>query len=1164
MFKKLACFTGWLVVLCLSLLFCFTLGLWQNWHTSEIILCWLLMLTTVMVLWGGGGALLHAFRSRTLHRLVEKYQLSRREFVLLTHWKAGADVIKRLRHKRSQLPWFIFAGERCGKSTLLGGAGLPLFYGETDSRVTGPTRMLRWWFFRNLCVLDLSGNFLSDDVRFSQLWLRLSRWLMKMPPPEGIIVAVSINALMNNDVRVLHATARKLRALMEPLLRRFRSQIPVHVMVTQCDLFPGFGLWLRQLSDIQRQQSLGHIWWTPPRIDGQDPHSIEPLFESLKEGLSTVRLAIPRPNDMSNQDYQILLDFPEQFVRLEPAMRYFLASLCEPNAYFSPATLNSVWFTAAIPGEDNRGRRDSLFVLDLLTEKLPLSGQLSATSPLHQRSGKRRLCLALLTLLIIWIGGAAVHTMGRLKSGIKQLSPDAVAELIKADEQHATSAFMTLPFAPVLLEQQHQSEARLAQVALSPRKRKPTFADYQRRVYASVPQVQRKMILQLADAVLTWEAMRTGASLAALEKMPAVSMALQQYRYSETLSPLTVLAIERQNMQRSEGKLWLGDARQLLINLASHDPEMNWILAPSEQIPPVRLAAFWPSLPDTVSLSGIWTHQGSAVVTGWMDRIERAVGGNQLVFDHAREQWQTKKQAAWGHFIIDVSSVLTGGEMPPLTRSQLVAITQGQSPSMRFVDMVLSELSDIPPSDAASWLGMLRHLQRVATPSSSETLSDAARRTDTRVRASLMSWLKAKPTEPQSSNTHNSQPDKHAWAAWEKVRNDAVNEATAQMTFSDHLIRGVFRPAREDATPNPLTALLPTMMTLRGRFSGEDNTPETQAVWTLYGEDAHRLLSNAITQSACWLNDQWKRTVIWPLDKGAGQRSYEDQLALGQARITRFLQGPAQEVLVEGSQGSEAASYGGITVPLTEDFIRLAQQVITPDMLQDFPQRELAEKREERANLQVVMDKLMALQAEQESKSWKTTLQSMPATVPGGARVIPVGTQLTLHCQAGDQQLNIFDYQCSVCAHQAPVLESLMKANPQVRYVFKEWPIFGGRWPASMTAAETGLQIWQQKGADAYLDFHNAVYAIGHNEGALTSQDITQAAAKAGKLEGNKADVQGTLSQIDALAQNLGFRGTPAMIVMPVSDATADNVTVLPGGTTQVVLQTAINKAAGQ
>lgn len=159
--------------------------------------------------------------------------------------------------------------------------------------------------------------------------------------------------------------------------------------------------------------------------------------------------------------------------------------------------------------------------------------------------------------------------------------------------------------------------------------------------------------------------------------------------------------------------------------------------------------------------------------------------------------------------------------------------------------------------------------------------------------------------------------------------------------------------------------------------------------------------------------------------------------------------------------------------------------------------------------------------------------------------------------------VEFFDYQCSVCVHQAPILEALMQANPQVRYVFKEWPIFGARWPASMNAAETGLQIWHLKGAAAYLAYHNAVFATGHNEGKLTQQDISHASAKAGKLKGKKAEMLDTLAQTDALAQNLGLRGTPGLIVMPVTGATADNVTVVPGGASQEMLQAAISKAGG-
>ncbi|KDL89104.1 hypothetical protein AE02_05303 [Klebsiella variicola] len=158
--------------------------------------------------------------------------------------------------------------------------------------------------------------------------------------------------------------------------------------------------------------------------------------------------------------------------------------------------------------------------------------------------------------------------------------------------------------------------------------------------------------------------------------------------------------------------------------------------------------------------------------------------------------------------------------------------------------------------------------------------------------------------------------------------------------------------------------------------------------------------------------------------------------------------------------------------------------------------------------------------------------------------------------------IEFFDYQCSVCARQAKVIESLMKQNPQVRFVFKEWPIFSQRWEPSLIAAKKGLQIWLQKGADAYLTYHNALYASGHDEGRLTKADITRAAALTGKLKGNNDEMLEVLSRTDILAQNLGLRGTPGIIVMPVTGATADNLTIIPGGAGKEMLQSAIERAA--
>lgn len=213
------------------------------------------------------------------------------------------------------------------------------------------------------------------------------------------------------------------------------------------------------------------------------------------------------------------------------------------------------------------------------------------------------------------------------------------------------------------------------------------------------------------------------------------------------------------------------------------------------------------------------------------------------------------------------------------------------------------------------------------------------------------------------------------------------------------------------------------------------------------------------------------------------------------------------------------------------------------------------------AHPEVLVEVSQKLQAQQQEKQQ----QAMTAAVLDHLDAL-LNDKATPSFGPGDAKvafIEFFDYQCSVCARQAPVIESLMKADPQVRYVFKEWPIFAQRWEPSLIAAKTGLQLWQEKGADAYLAYHNALYATGHDEGKLTQADITRAVGQAGKLKGTNDSMLEVLSRTDSLAQSLGLRGTPAMIVMPTKGATADNVSVIPGGANQASLQAAIDKAAG-
>ena len=169
-----------------------------------------------------------------------------------------------------------------------------------------------------------------------------------------------------------------------------------------------------------------------------------------------------------------------------------------------------------------------------------------------------------------------------------------------------------------------------------------------------------------------------------------------------------------------------------------------------------------------------------------------------------------------------------------------------------------------------------------------------------------------------------------------------------------------------------------------------------------------------------------------------------------------------------------------------------------------------------------------------------------PVTGPAGAKVAVI---------------EFFDYQCVFCSRLAPGMEQVMKARPDVRYIFKEWPIFAAKWETSSLAAQYGIGVWKAKGADGYLAYHNGIYHTGHIEGDLTTEDVKAAAHAAGVDTLNAVDHAPVLKKNDALAQALGLTGTPGLIVMPVENATPETITVFAGLASPEQIVAAIDKA---
>ncbi|HZS57284.1 MAG TPA: DsbA family protein [Bryobacteraceae bacterium] len=130
---------------------------------------------------------------------------------------------------------------------------------------------------------------------------------------------------------------------------------------------------------------------------------------------------------------------------------------------------------------------------------------------------------------------------------------------------------------------------------------------------------------------------------------------------------------------------------------------------------------------------------------------------------------------------------------------------------------------------------------------------------------------------------------------------------------------------------------------------------------------------------------------------------------------------------------------------------------------------------------------------------------------------------------SGDVTLvEFFDYNCPYCRQMAPVMTKAEEGDPQLRVVYKEFPILG---PNSMFAAKAALAAHRQ---GKYVAFHRALYQV---RGTVDSNRTMEVAASLGldmtRLKTDMADpaIQAAIDKNLALAQALRINGTPGFVI---------------------------------
>jgi protein-disulfide isomerase len=130
--------------------------------------------------------------------------------------------------------------------------------------------------------------------------------------------------------------------------------------------------------------------------------------------------------------------------------------------------------------------------------------------------------------------------------------------------------------------------------------------------------------------------------------------------------------------------------------------------------------------------------------------------------------------------------------------------------------------------------------------------------------------------------------------------------------------------------------------------------------------------------------------------------------------------------------------------------------------------------------------------------------------------------------QGNASLVEFFDYRCPYCKQVEPSLEALLTADPQLRFVYKEFPVLG---PASVTAARAALAARQQGKFDA---FHHAMMIT---KGEFDEPVVFKVASSVGldveRLKRDMAapDIDRMLKANVDLAGALDIKGTPGFVI---------------------------------
>ena len=179
-------------------------------------------------------------------------------------------------------------------------------------------------------------------------------------------------------------------------------------------------------------------------------------------------------------------------------------------------------------------------------------------------------------------------------------------------------------------------------------------------------------------------------------------------------------------------------------------------------------------------------------------------------------------------------------------------------------------------------------------------------------------------------------------------------------------------------------------------------------------------------------------------------------------------------------------------------------------------------------NPEVLLEAMDALQAKRQTEELAAQQNAIAKAGPN-LFATPAGT--VLGNPKGDVTIvEFFDYNCGYCKRAMSDMQSLIKTDPQLRFVLKEIPVLG---PQSVEASHVSL-AFRHVAPERYAEFHTKLLGlkgVANEESALSVAEELGVDEKAMRVAMKSPEVEAALQEDSRIAQLLQINGTPSYVI---------------------------------